>query len=322
MNTNNNNVNYSVLKIEFDKHHYEFEGFVNQLLKMIPDEIVEISLPKQGADSIVFFVKTISGKQFAIKTGVDVNYDISALKLLSSHSIKFIPQVYSTYAFNNLSVLITEKIEAPLYQDIPQSEKGLYLESIIDRAKSIQLITNPYTGLIDDCLTEKGESWDNYLVSKYNGKHRYFNWSEIYKREGVKQSIVERSIKNIIRRIADLQPLTSYSLIHSDLNQRNLFVNKETHTVVSIIDWTESLFGDPLFEFARVRMNIRFNQPENEEYFLSLLSLSESEIKTEQLYFDIHMLDYVNWYSESWNKTDTRNYRLEFILDYLEKYVQ
>ena len=196
------------------------------------------------------------------------------------------------------------------------------MQSIIDRAKSIQLITNPYTGLIDGCLTGKGESWDNYLLSKYNGKHRYFNWSEIYKQEGVKQSIVERSIKNIIRRIADLKPLTSYSLIHSDLNQRNLFVNKETHTIVSIIDWTESLFGDPLFEFARVRMNIRFNQPENEEYFLSLLRLSESEIKTEQLYFDIHMLDYVNWYSESWNKTDTRNYRLEFILDYLEKYVQ
>lgn len=79
---------------EFDKHHYEFDGFIEQLSNMIADEIIEISLPKQGADSIVFFVKTISGKQYAIKTGVDVNYDISALKLLSCQNIKFIPQIY------------------------------------------------------------------------------------------------------------------------------------------------------------------------------------------------------------------------------------
>jgi len=46
---------------------------------MISDEIVKISLPKQGADSIVFFIKTNSKAQYAIKTGVDVNYDISAL---------------------------------------------------------------------------------------------------------------------------------------------------------------------------------------------------------------------------------------------------
>jgi hypothetical protein len=315
------NTDITNLQNEFIKHKYIFSGFIEKLLQTINEAISDISLPKQGADSIVFFVKTISGEQFAIKTGVDVSYDISALKLLSSHNIDFIPKVHFTYEYNNLYVLVTEKIEAPLYQDVPQNEKCFYLESIINRAKSIQSITNPNAGLIEDCLTGKGESWNDYLLSKYNGKHRYFSWQEIYKRNGVKQSVVEPAIQNIVQRIFNLKSLKSYSLIHSDLNQRNLFVNKTTHKIVSIIDWTESLFGDPLFEFARVRMNIRFNQPENENLFISMLKLSKNDIPLEQLYFDIHMLDYVNWYSESWNKTDTRNFRLEFILDYLNKYV-
>lgn len=299
------------LKHEFVRHNYAFDGVLNRLSNQIKAEITEITLPKQGADSIVFFIKTGSDLQFAVKIGLDVNYDISALKLLSTHNIDFIPQVYSTFHLGKLFILITEKIEGPLYHDIPQSEKSFYFESIIKRAKEIQVIKNQHAGLIEDCLKGKGQDWKQYLQSKYNGEHRYFDWEEIFKRNGVDRIVVERTIQDVQRRISNIRSLLNNSMLHTDLNQRNMFVDRTSKKIISIIDWTESIFGDPLYEFARVRMNIRFNQPENESLFLGLLQLSEAELSTEQLYFDIHMLDYVNWYSESGDS------RLNYIINYL-----
>lgn len=212
--------------------------------------------------------------------------------------------------------MITEKIEALLYEDLQRYEKKLYFESIIKRINTIQKITNRRTGLIYECINGKGQSWKQYLLSKYNGKQKYFNWSEIYKRQGVRPNVVRNSIQNVRNRIENIPPLNDYVMLHSDLNQRNMFVNTKSKEITFIIDWTESLFGDPLYEFARFRKNIRFNQPENEFLFLSLLNLSQDEIMREQLYFDIHMLDYVNWYSE------VKSPRLNYIMNYLENRVK
>lgn len=89
------------LKQEFIKHNYEFDGFIEKLSAVTSETIKKVSLPEQGADSIVFFIQTSTGKHFAIKTGKDVIFDISALNLLSKHDIEFIPKVYYSYKSGN-----------------------------------------------------------------------------------------------------------------------------------------------------------------------------------------------------------------------------
>jgi len=79
------------------------------------------------------------------------------------------------------------------------------------------------------------------------------------------------------------------------MNPHNIFVDEQS--VTGIVDWSYARFGDPLFDFARLRMNpfIRANPLALRIYF-DELKLDVAAREREQTYFLFHLLEYVNWY--------------------------
>lgn len=280
------------------KHSIPSDNFLEQLDSALSDRIIDLSFPDQGADSVVFFITTQKSHSYAVKVGTDVARDIAALTILKPRKLAFVQSIIWSGKINETYVLVTEKLNTPQLKDVG-NRKPAYYFSIIDSARKLHQITNPQAGTIQDCLEGRGLSWKSYLLSKYDGRNPYFNWDEICKRKDVDANLTKKTIQHVIQHISQLFEPNNYCFAHTDLNYHNVFVNPKTQKVHTIIDFTESVFGDPLYDFARIRQKIHLTEPKHEDYFRSLLGFSEDESKLEQFYFDMWMLDYVNWYSES-----------------------
>ncbi len=118
---------------------------------------------------------------------------------------------------------------------------------------------------------------------------------------------------NDVSRIPTDRPI---SLLHGDLHASNIFVNN--NELEGIIDWSDSLYGDPLFDLARFRMTIdrKIGKKGTQRYFKTL-NLDAQSLQLEKLYYLIHLLVYVNWYS-----FDNDQKLIEYQMNVLREYVQ
>ncbi len=291
---------------------------VSTIEKLIGITVVDIKIPKQGVDSEVIIINDISGKEFAVKFSRESANDVLAFNLIKENNIDIpIPKLITHFSFEDNTVLVMEKINFPLLE--AASSKQVYIPSMIAHLKKLHTIKSNKVGMLSN--QDNLKSWKELLLYKYSGQHPWFNWNKIAHRDGVDTELILKSV-NLMRNKIEKHAFINknYSLLHTDFNQRNLFVDLNSEKITAIIDWTEAMFGDPLFDFARVRMFIwHFNlQNEALEKYFSLLSLTEEEIELEELYLVSQILDYITWYSEVRN--DFNDERLKRHQEFLEDY--
>lgn len=163
--------------------------------------------------------------------------------------------------------------------------------------------------------------WKKIISAKFNGEDENLDWQEIAQRSSLNKNLVLQSVDNVIKKIEKFEFIDrSYSLLHTDFNQRNLFVNPKTSDIAGIIDWGEAMFGDPIYDFARIRMYIwHFNLNNNvlKEYY-GLLPFTSYEKKLEELYWVIRVIEYLAYYSEEMNEFNIG--RIKLHQDFLRNY--
>ncbi|MFA7171550.1 MAG: aminoglycoside phosphotransferase family protein [Candidatus Paceibacterota bacterium] len=282
-------------------------------------KIVDITQPRQGMGSAVLTVRDESGWEAVIKFGADVAGDMRVLKLIRENRVDIpIPTVLGSFVVEGKTAMVMEKVDLPLLEDIPDEEKCRYIGPMITELRKIHLIKSDIAEVLR--AQDNTRSWKETLLFKYSGNHPWFDWQRVKAQEGVDGELVQKTIERVKIRIkqADL-PKRDYSLLHTDFNQRNLFVDPNKHRIAGIIDWSEAAFGDPLYDFARVRMFIfHFNISEEteREYFRSL-DLTEEERMREDMYLESQILDYITWYCEK--KNDFNAGRLRSHQDFLRR---
>ena len=212
------------------------------------------------------------------------------------------PKVISSFEHEDKTVVILERVNAPLYGSIIKEHKNNFIKPLINQLNIIHQIKREKAGLVTDVIENKGNTWKELLLNKYSGKHSYYPWDEVKNREGVDADLLDKALEYLKSEIAKIDELSEYNLLHTDVNQNNIFLNIKNNEVESIIDWSESIFGDPIYDFARFRLNMwhNFNDEAFGIYF-DVLNLSEKDLQKEKLYFLCHVIDYINWYSEFGN---------------------
>jgi len=270
---------------------------VKQTEEVLGSKIVSTSEALQGMDSEVFFATTEKGQQLVVKYGYSVLSDIAAYQLLSANKVEIaVPKMLGTFVWDEKPGLILEKIHFPLLENIDNKEIGKYVPSMIANLKKIHTIKSKTAGnLTDDYRTG---TWKEILLARFNDTNLSFSWQEISQRDGLDSELVVKSVAKIIKQIITTDcPEAPYTLIHTDFNQRNLFVNPEKTEIAAIIDWGEALFGDPIMDFARVRMLLWHFGIDTKEYY-EIMNFSENEQQRENLYFNYRVLEYLAYYSE------------------------
>jgi len=290
------------------------KNFPSELLSKTEEElsstIIDVQIPLQGMDSNVFFVKCKNNQKYAIKLGNGIENDIFAYKLLTKHKIDVpIPALISSFIFKQKPVLILEKINFPLLESISIKNMPQYIPSMIANLKKIHQIKSDK------------QNWKNYLLSKFNNQNSNLNWSQIATRTGLDKDIVTTSVDKILNKINNTEFINSnYSFLHTDFNQRNLFIDPNSDQITAIIDWGETTFGDQIYDFARIRMLIwHFNlgQEVLNNYY-QLLALTPPQKNLEELYFLSRIIEYLAYYSENLNQFNLKRIRLH--QNFLKKY--
>ncbi len=279
---------------------------------------VSTHVPPQGMSSSVFFVKTSGSKEYAIKYGIDAMKDIPALDLISKEYVGIpVPTVLESFRFEGVSVIILEKIEFPLLESVATEEISKYVPSMIENLRKLHTIKSTFPGLLNEPNSQK--TWKEIMLDIFVSDE--FDWQEISQREGIDGDLMKTSVDRIIKRINNTEFIVEkYSLLHTDFSQRNLFVNPENHEIAGIIDWEDAMYGDPIYDFARVRMYLwHFNLDEQviKEYY-ELMDFTPHQKELENLYLLSRVIQYLRWYSEELNEF-TKG-RIKLHQDYLLAY--
>lgn len=282
-------------------------------------KLENIDVPPQGMSSSVFFIKLKNGTECAVKYGNDAMKDIPALDLISEKQIRIpVPVPVASFVFDGTPVIILKRIQFPLFESVSVEEMPYYVPSIVKNLNELHKIKNDKPGRLGE--EYNGETWKDILLSIFDG--RDFDWVEVAKRESLNNELILSSVDNIIKKIeATTFDLKEYHLLHTDFNQRNLFVDFLTHEISGIIDWEDAMFGDPLYDFARVRMymwHFNFSKKSIDDYY-GLVNFSATQKSLEDLYWLSRVIQYIGWYSEE--LTEFNLSRIKLHQEYLSNYI-
>lgn len=275
-----------------------------------------VSAPPQGMSSSVFFL-TLRGTDYAVKHGKDAMKDVPALELIRERGARIpVPEVAASFMFEETPVLVMKRITFPLLESVSAADLPAYIPSMVAIMKELHTITSPTPYIVSGA--QALPSWKDHILAQFDGRN--IDWEEVLERPGLDRALVADALNRFRTLLveSDLEPAT-YTLLHTDFNQRNLFVDPAAKSIAGVVDWEDAVFGDPLYDFARIRMFLwHFALPEETvTAYYDLMRYTEAEKKREQLYWTARVIQYLAWYSEE--DTSFNTSRIALHQDYLRK---
>lgn len=275
----------------------DVNALLQQATAALGHPIHDWSQPDAGADHVVVLVTTASGERLVIKAGAEAEVDAFVLELLAGRGN--VPTLIAQAPLDDHpeagSLIVMTAIDGTLLADVHRHAER-YLRPLIDAMRIVHAVTTT-AGAGPVLAVERGarQSWREYLVDMLTGRDPEFRWLEIASHPNVDGGLLTVALDRAVMRAQGLAFPAQLSLLHGDLNPANVFVRDGK--ITGIIDWSYARYGDPLFDFARLRMNpfIRTNPAAMREYD-ALLNLTPEEERREAFYYVVNLLEYVNWY--------------------------
>jgi aminoglycoside phosphotransferase (APT) family kinase protein len=276
----------------------DIDTLLHQATTVLGQAIHDWRQPDAGADHVVLLVTMASGERLVIKAGPEADVDAFALTHLAGRGTP-VPALIAQAPLADHpeagSLIVMTAVEGILLADIPQAPER-YLRPLIDEMRKVHEVT-AMVGAGPVLEVERGSrhSWRDYLLQVLTGQNPEFRWLEIARHPEIDGDLFSRALDAAVAQAQELDFPTTLNLLHGDLNPYNVFVRGGE--ITGIIDWSYARYGDPLYDFARLRMNpfVRGNPSAMHEY-RSLLNLSPDEARREAFYYVVNLLEYVNWY--------------------------
>ena len=187
-------------------------------------------------------------------------------------------------------------MEGTLLADVDQHAER-HLGPLIDQIRKVHGVTTT-AGAGPVLAVERGErqSWQDYLADVLTGAGSGVPLVGDRASPEVHEGLLDAALDAAVVRVQELTFPATLSLLHGDLNPSNVFVRDGE--ITGIIDWNYARYGDPLFDFARLRMNpfVRANPSAVQIYRAEASTLTLDQERREAFYYVVNLLEYVNWY--------------------------
>ncbi len=281
---------------------------------LLDKKIVNQELASDGADHIVFKLWLEDGKIVIVKTGPDATTDAYVLNLLNDKDIlvpKLIAESQIAHDGKNYGLVIISCYDGQMLRTLPKEEQYKYIGPIIEEMNKVhQIKSSGNAGYVSKVANGDGWTWKDFLLRPFKGEDPDINWKRVFEHKNVNKAVLEKAIELIQSKILELDDNVALSLVNTDLNQSNIFIKE--NKLEGIIDWSDSIYGDTLFDFARLRMNInhRMDKHALKEYY-SNLNLSEKQKEIEEIYYLWHIIIYVAHYVDyGWDEIVTSQMKM------------
>src|SRR5690606_21313369 len=119
-------------------------------------------------------------------------------------------------------VVFLEKVEYPLLETVSLNEMARYIPSMVKNLKKLHEIKSDKARLLTE--PDSTKTWKEMMLSIFVGGD--FDWQEVASREGVDGQLILDSVEKMIDKINNTDlPENNFSFLHTDFNQRNLFID-------------------------------------------------------------------------------------------------
>jgi hygromycin-B 4-O-kinase len=220
------------------------EKQIIQIIRKLYPDAVNINNMIEGDTSQTYCFDTENAK-LVIQTGRDLQgYKKEAYIYKTFHNIINVRNVLRIDKVeNDIYFCITEFINAERLQDLNSNEliKILeYIMNIFNILKKIDITGNTGFGYFNCKGIAQYKTWAEFIKAVYNE----YQWGAINKE-------TKELVLNCISEIKKYDNLldNEKSLIHGDFGSSNVLNNDDK---IYLIDWSLSLYGDPLYDIANV----------------------------------------------------------------------
>ena len=206
------------------------------------------------------------------------------------------PKIISLERSNEYFFCISEKLPGVLLDTLTQEEHLLILEPLFDVLTTIHAQDiSDYTGFgkWKETGNASSPSWTEY-ISSFGDET---TWRELAQEFDFDVVLQER-LRGKFQELISYLPETRH-LIHGDFGYNNVFTDKRT--ITGVIDWGESLYGDPLFDISWLAFwssHIDFPKKFHEYAYRHDLVFEnyEERVRCYELYIAITTLE---WFAET-----------------------
>jgi aminoglycoside phosphotransferase (APT) family kinase protein len=276
----------------------DVDALLQQVSAELGQAIHDWHHPDAGADHVVVLFTTEAGERLVIKAGAEAEVDAFVLTRLAGQGVSVPHLIAQARLYQNPeagSLIVMTVADGILLAEVDDHPER-YLRPLIEQMQNVHTVTTT-AGAGPVLAVERGvrQSWRDYLVRMLTGQDPEFRWSVIAQHPDIDGKLLRAALDAAVGRAQEMDFPRTLSLLHGDLNPYNVFVRDGQ--ITGIVDWSYARYGDPLFDFARLRMNpfVRTSSAALEEY-RAVLNLRPEEAKREAFYYAVNLLEYVNWY--------------------------
>lgn len=158
-----------------------------------------------------------------------------------------IPEVIGIYNFDGCFYCVSRRLKGRTLQDLPPKELPAIVapvETVMRIISGADLRNTCKFGPFDSHGIGRYESWRDFLFSIVDQR--------IYDRETARASVDMDKVKPLLNQVAELigNCPEDRHLVHGDFGSNNVLT--DAHRITGVLDWSEALFGDPLYDVANI----------------------------------------------------------------------
>ena len=283
---------------------------LDQASAVVNQKLSDGQLASAGADHLIVFARTLSGFPVVIKIGEDAATDAYVLAQVADRPVP-VPMVLASgnISYKDQSHSTTIMTRSPGIELANSADMGRWFRPLLDLMDEVHRVTSvDSAGPVSAILHRRPwRTWRAYLRDVLTGEEDGFDWESIAESPWVDEKILYAAILRLLEELKHLPEPEQYHLLHGDMNPYNVLVTDDG--ISGLIDWSYARFGDPLFDFARLRMNLFVRQSEElTAAYFAHLHLDTTQRRIEEFYFNFQLLEYLNWYTQSEDITRVREY--------------
>lgn len=240
-----------------------------------------------------------------VKAGLDVETDYLALSILNEIGFPS-PKVlsYSSYHSTgiNCGVVIMSKLAGTQVRSLSPERRSQAVSNLIDELEKLRMCKSVGgAGSIKIVSNVESLSWKEYLGKVIDEAERDLKISNPTDSTIlVDWKTISSAIGLIRPDIANLPNDLELNLLHNDLNLTNCIATAEQF--VGIVDWSDAIYGDWLYDLARLRMNLEQSRDEYSlEAYRLKVRINPEETKRERLYYLCRLIEYLGIYRKYGN---------------------
>lgn len=261
----------------------ESEKIASLATQILKKEISVLKINRLGND---YTVATINDgvQDLIVKTGPGIEAEYLALSTLATINFPS-PRIVGYIE----GATIMTKLDGIEIRDLSASNRFRIIPEVFDAVEKLRACKSPIqSGNILDVSKGKRIAWKDYLNQVVNSAASELPGNS----NDIDESLILNTIQLITKGLEELPGDIQLTLLHNDVNLTNCILDKDC--LLGVIDWGDAIYGDWLYDMARLRMNL---EQLSDVASLGLYKEKIKEVESrEQLYYVCRLLEYLAIY--------------------------